>query len=136
MKVGFTGTRRGMSHLQIAGLWRVFVDIGMTSLHHGGCVGSDEEAHYIAYDLSVFTVVHQPFYQNKCFDYSDADELRPPKPYLERNKDIVDETDVLVATPDGVERLRSGTWSTVRYALKQGRTVYIVWPDGRLDIRR
>lgn len=52
------------------------------------------------------------------------------KPNLVRNKDIVESTDVLLACPKGPEELRSGTWSTVRLARKQGKRVVIFWPDG------
>ena len=51
-----------------------------------------------------------------------------PKPYLDRNRDIVDACEVLLATPDGPERLRSGTWSTVRYARKIGKPVEVRLP--------
>ena len=53
------------------------------------------------------------------------------KPPLDRNRDIVDACDVLIATPkDFVEELRSGTWATVRYARKQRKPLVIVWPNG------
>lgn len=33
------------------------------------------------------------------------------------------------------ERTQSGTWSTVRYAVKVGKPVTICYPDGRLESR-
>jgi hypothetical protein len=54
--------------------------------------------------------------------------LLPEREYLQRNRDIVDATDVLLAAPDGPERVRSGTWSTVRYAYRAGRGVLLVMP--------
>jgi predicted Rossmann fold nucleotide-binding protein DprA/Smf involved in DNA uptake len=48
---------------------------------------------------------------------------------LERNKDIVSESDFLIAAPDSKkERLRSGTWATVRHARKLGKRVMILEP--------
>ena len=47
-------------------------------------------------------------------------------PYLERNKNIVNAVDFIIAAPDGPEKVRSGTWSTVRYAKKVG-TKGVVW---------
>ena len=55
------------------------------------------------------------------------------KPYLDRNKDIVLETQTLVATPaETTEQLRSGTWSTVRYARKLKRPAVLILPDGTI----
>lgn len=52
-------------------------------------------------------------------------------PYLQRNKVIVDRCGVLVAAPgEAQEQLRSGTWSTIRYARRVGRPVIMVLPDG------
>jgi len=43
----------------------------------------------------------------------------------------VDETEWLWAIPgEFKEVLRSGTWSTIRYARKKGKKVLIIWPDG------
>ena len=49
--------------------------------------------------------------------FCSADEALAPLPYLTRNKQIVDASEVLVACPQSAkEEMRSGTWSTVRYA--------------------
>jgi predicted Rossmann fold nucleotide-binding protein DprA/Smf involved in DNA uptake len=32
-----------------------------------------------------------------------------------------------------LESPRSGTWYTIRYALRRGKRVIIVWPDGRTE---
>jgi hypothetical protein len=60
-----------------------------------------------------------------------------PKPYLERNHDIVDETTILIACPNGEERMRSGTWATVRYARQrilnhEGQLTIIISPSGQV----
>jgi hypothetical protein len=55
----------------------------------------------------------------------------PEAPFLKRNKNIVDYTDLLVACPNGFEEvIRSGTWATWRYAVKQEKLWIIIWPDG------
>ena len=52
-----------------------------------------------------------------------------PRDYLDRNKDIVNNCDLLIAAPkENTEVLRSGTWSTVRYAKQLGVTVVIIEP--------
>jgi hypothetical protein len=57
--------------------------------------------------------------------------MRPERTYLERNKDIVRESASLIAAPlQAEEQQRSGTWSTVRFARKIGKPVFLILPDG------
>jgi predicted Rossmann fold nucleotide-binding protein DprA/Smf involved in DNA uptake len=49
---------------------------------------------------------------------------------MERNMDIVTLTSMLLAMPGGPEKVRSGTWSTIRAATKMGRPVIVFPPDG------
>ena len=58
-----------------------------------------------------------------------------PKPYLKRNHDIVAAgVDGLIAAPKDFVQPASlrgqGTWTTIGYARKAGRRIWIVWPDG------
>lgn len=99
------------------------------SLHHGGCVGADDQAHKIAVSLGIRTVIHPPT-DNRLQSFVVPDELRDPKPYLQRNRDIVDDTDYLIACPATEREIqRSGTWATIRYAYKQGKPVWMVYPE-------
>lgn len=50
------------------------------------------------------------------------------KPYLKRNIDIVDNTDILIGCPSGEEIVRSGTWHTIRYAKKQNKKIMMIRP--------
>ena len=53
--------------------------------------------------------------------------VKEPQPYLQRNHNIVNECDMLVAFPStSNEVLRSGTWSTIRYAKKAKKPVEII----------
>ena len=131
MKVGFTGTRRGMSGLQRGRLWELLYERGATELGHGDCVGADSEAHDVARDLALRVVVFPPS-DPKFRAWRRGDEARDPAPYLERDRAIVDWADVLVAAPRGPEVLRSGTWATVRRARRRGVEVVVVGRDGRL----
>jgi len=48
--------------------------------------------------------------------------VREAKPFIERDHDIVDETEAMIAVSRTYEeQTRSGTWTTVRYAKAQGR---------------
>lgn len=128
--IGFTGTQVGMSERQTRELYRLLclaVADGDTEFRHGDCVGADEESHQIAITAGVKRIViHPPTNTSKrawCRNWPGPSDYEilvlPGKPYLERNKDIVVATTTLIATPKtDLEELRSGTWSTVRFARK------------------
>jgi len=107
--------------------------------HHGDCVGADEEAHAIIWamvqdeGLDCLIVIHPPTdekFRAFCGVVRDPHvEIRAPKPYLERNHDIVDETEVLIATPGTHQEMtRSGTWATIRYARKRYHPIGLIEP--------
>jgi hypothetical protein len=141
MKLSFTGTRDGLSVPQQGRLvsWLCLdADPFPTEFHTGLCVGADELATKIVHEFALAgrepRIVGHPPDDDKLVSArarSLCRELRPPRPYLERNHAIVDETETLVACPKGMsEEWRSGTWATVRYGRKQGKRVVIIWPDG------
>ena len=132
MKIGFTGTRDGMSTHQLAGVYEILRCLCPSEAHHGDCVGSDTQFHNSVRqsELDTRIVMHPPS-NSSHRAYSTADDSCAPKPYLDRNKDIVDCTKILIAAPRGLETQRSGTWSTIRYARSRNRPIIILWPDGR-----
>jgi hypothetical protein len=138
VKIGFTGTRVGMTTAQrLAFRSAIEANKLATHFHHGCCVGADDDAAFIVYELRhgrVSIVGHPPDKMAMIAERSlgTCDEVYDPLPYIDRNHRIVDRCDVLVACPGGPEKLRSGTWATVRYARKQGKRVVIVWPDGKV----
>jgi hypothetical protein len=77
-------------------------------------------------------VIHPPI-ETLYRAFRCADEMREAKPFLERCRDIVAETDLLIAAPaQPVIELRSATWWTIRYAIRAGRPVKIINPDGKI----
>lgn len=142
IRVGFTGTQRGMTDAQKARVDLMFAEFGLDAVefHHGDCVGADEEAHDLADNHAFDIVIHPPTDDSKRAFCSGSGADWEPKPYLDRNHDIVDETTVLIACPNGPERMRSGTWATVRYARTKiydapgEQVIYVITPSG--EIRR
>lgn len=109
-------------------------DLSPSYFHHGDCVGSDLQAHNtIKKHTSAKVCVHPPEVQTKRAFAKGATFTYDPLPYLVRNKNIVNRCSLLIATPSGPEELRSGTWSTVRYAKRIARPVTIIYPDGSLE---
>lgn len=130
MIVGSTGSRHGMSAAQSMRFGLILTSSGATSLHHGDCRGADEQAHAIARGLKLWIVGHPPT-SSGLRAFTDCDEWREPAPFLTRDRTIVMETNLLVATPHtSQEQLRSGTWATIRIARRQSLPHVIIDPDG------
>ena len=138
LKIGFTGTRHGMSHIQRIAL-QYLIQGNVQCFRHGDCVGADADAHEIAVHCSIpKIIIHPPMnpkFRAFCHrDYKDISKdssiiLLPEDDYLARNKQIVLGSDLLIAAPTALsEELRSGTWHTIRYARKLGVPVIILDP--------
>lgn len=132
--VGFTGTSKGLSYPQRTTLCGYLSALAIGEFHHGDCVGADSEAHDIVVGLGVDPHIHPPSNPRKRAYRRTKREVVVPKEYLLRNRDIVDVTELLIACPaEATEKLRSGTWATVRYACSLGRRVVLILPSGRLE---
>lgn len=134
MILGFTGLKANMTPAQLKTVRRLFEELRLHVLHHGDCVGADEQAHQEAKALDAWVVIHPPDKED-FRAHCKGDDTRPPAPYLKRNLEIAQARDGLVAAPrTPIETLRSGTWATVRYARAYGRPVWIVLPDGSVRV--
>jgi len=133
MKVGFTGTQKGMTTLQYSMVTKILTmyEDQIEEIHHGDCIGADKDFHDIATMVGIKSVLHPPKNESKRA-FCTADITLQSKEYLDRNHDIVDDTDLLIATPDGmVNVLRSGTWATIRYSKGKRNKTIIIYPDGK-----
>lgn len=114
MIVGFTGTQNGMTHNQRRAFFedtpiKAIMDV-CYKVHHGDCVGSDADFHRIVRFKEVVPIVIHPPDRDIKRAFCVGNEMKEPKPYLERNHDIVDACDVLIACPKStLEEMRSGT---------------------------
>ena len=133
MKIGFTGTREGMTEPQFKAFEELFFLLNPVALLHGCCLGADKQAHDLAYP-TVRVEAFPPVDKFLAFNPIGASTVHPEDKFLDRNKKIVDNSTILIATPrDFNEELRSGTWSTIRYAKNLGKGIYIIYPDGRIE---
>jgi hypothetical protein len=134
MKIGITGTKKGLSEKQRKFMesWCQRNNKSFDEFHHGDCIGVDSQVHDILTDLGWKAVIHPPnIYKYRAF--KEASVVHKEKPYLKRNKNIVDSVDVVYAFPlQEHEVIRSGTWATIRYAAKQDKPLWIVLPNGKL----
>lgn len=135
VRIGFTGTREGMSDsqkTQVAKLVRDLIGEAQGEVHHGDCVGADSDFHNICLSLSVTDniiikiIVHPPV-NSKAQAFCKGDESHIPKPYMDRNRDIVDASDTMIACPRSMEREpHSGTWLTVGYTEQKNKPLHII----------
>lgn len=133
IKIGFTGTQYGISAIQrkilnytLSGIYHHHFTA--VEFHHGVCIGADEQAALMARNLGWKIVGHPPIVTSKMSSFV-CDELLDPLPYLDRNKVIVEVSHLLIAAPNTEqETLRSGTWSTIRYARKLKKPIAYIFP--------
>lgn len=136
-KIGITGTRNGLTFEQKNQFRRLSNNYKNIELHIGDCLGADIETTEIVYNnqfIHSFIVVHPPKDSKFRAFFDNYDYIHNELDYLTRNKMIVDETHLLFAFPNTYkEQLRSGTWSTIRYAKKKNKKVVIIFPDGSIE---
>jgi len=138
LKLGITGSRYGFNENQFDNFYDIIEKLKLTfniiEFHHGVCKGIDEQSHFIIRDLIIDCKIigHSP--ENQSFislkAFKDLDIKYHKYPYLIRNKNIVDKVDLLIAIPNtNDEIIRSGTWSTIRYAKKKNKKIIIIYPN-------
>jgi hypothetical protein len=123
-----------MTEEQYHAVWHLLGVGDYREAHHGDCIGADATFHSIARALEIPVVLHPPDDDRKRAHSVGVIHSRTPAPYLVRNRNIVQESDVLIATPGKpYSELRSGTWATIRAAQRAGVPVDVVWPSGDID---
>ncbi len=131
-RVGFTGTSKGTTYAQRVELRRLCDALPRPlEVHHGDCLEADEDFH-ACFGPDVKIVVHPPSNPRmRAFLRGDVNMLEDD--YIARNHYIVDQVEWVFATPrEQGEVVRSGTWSTVRYARKRRMSHTIIYPDGKI----
>lgn len=136
MHLAFTGTKDGVTPSQGFALSNIFHQLrvdGYYTMHNGDCIGSDAfSAHMWKYRNKGNIVLHPPTNPKYRAWIDFADVMMPEGDYIKRDHDMVDLSSILVGTPKCEEYLRSGTWSTIRYARKIGIPRILIYPDGSI----
>ena len=140
--LGITATRNGMSDEQVISLTKVFLRHRWAEFHHGDCVGGDDEAANLFYELCCknFTgderakiVAHPPIIEDYRAHNQWADVTQPARPYLSRNRNIVHSVGHLIVVPKhSAWRASGGTWYTHDYAMKHRVSMTVILPNGTL----
>jgi hypothetical protein len=135
MPFGVTGTRQGCLDIaQAEGLYQAMHEqAGQHEwFHHGDCIGVDAQAHDIALEFDLRVHIHPPVGRRLRAFCQGAHLISPPKPQMDRNRDIVVESDHLIVVPPGAEHSfpRSGTWATYRIARRLSIPTTIIYPGG------
>jgi hypothetical protein len=134
MILGFTGTRHGMTERQRAAVSGYLDKYRPVAVHSGDCKGADSEfldAALLCNGNSPPRTHGHPCNIAKWRAGRKYDHLYPVKSPMERNRDIVNACDELLAAPRTMERTpHSGTWQTIAMAREIKKTVIVAWPDG------
>lgn len=122
--LGFTGSRHGMTDSQKVNFVYLLGRIQPTEFHVGDCVGADEEAFNLVREFrpECKIIGHIPS-DDKLRAFCEYDEEWSPKPYLDRNVDIVDCSDVVTAAPRKSSR---GTKYTMQYCKKSNTELLVL----------
>ena len=131
MIIGFTGTRkiklitkqRLFDLLKVLISFKIDYDTDLAVVH--GCAeGTDTYFHNLCL-LGNISIIGRPCIPTKLENF---DILYDPSPPLKRNKEIVNDCNILIALPlsPSQEELRSGTWATIRYAKAQNKKIIFI----------
>lgn len=142
MIIGFTGTRNGMTDEQYKAVVKIVTDLVCLSDEpvvclHGDCIGADADFNKIVLDVSdpyLQTQTRPCTYENMRA-FCEAKQIEEPKPPMQRNRDIVADSDVMIACPPNYVKIKkgSGTWATVGFTKKAKKPLYIVLPNGKIQ---
>jgi hypothetical protein len=160
MKLGFTGTRNGLTKEQRAVVRKLLSVLDFNEIHHGDCVGADNELVDLAgsswhiketerlgvenknnWYTTVLPVIAYPGKNvagnsdSRAYSRWNTKTLRTER-YLTRNRNIVNNVDFVIAAPKEESQVCSGgTWYTINYAIKQKVPLIIVYSNGKVDIQ-
>lgn len=137
--LGVTGTREGMNKIQKENLEKVIETLLFEQeyeeriLHQGQCQGVDVQVAKILKSKYGFKIISHPPVKKDLIGVCENDEVRLPKGYLARDRDIVNECNILLVVPkQNTHQKTGGTWYTHDYARKQNKDLFLILSDGSI----
>jgi hypothetical protein len=143
ISLGVTATREGMTHAQKVNFRKIARGY-YGYFHEGDAVGGDAESAEIIDEIGGYVIfIHPPanpkyraYYKPKTSTFV----RYKPKPYGDRDLDIVIASDIMVACPkqsqEPSNKRGSGTWLTIGYARANLKPLIILWADGSITEER
>lgn len=135
--LGITGTRNGMTKEQQASFELLVESLLKThptliNFHQGQCIGVDVEAANYLHTKNLTIISHSPI-KVDLIGESHVDISMEPQGYFQRNRNIVDSSQIMIVVPYTNEHQSfGGTWYTHDYAVKRKKIVYVIYPEGRI----
>ena len=145
MIIGVSATRNGLTDKQkeacLSILHHINFKVGISEIHHGDCVGGDVDFAAIAH-----TMVNRPQIiahpgiamgekENTLrANFPHNDTIHPTQTHFARNRTIVNASDVMFILPYSENKTGGGTWYTYDFAVKQKKTIIVIFPNGRIDV--
>lgn len=124
MIISFIGAPGGMNAYQKTSVERLLKMFEPTEVHHGDCLGADEEFHNIATRLNLYTASH-PQKDEELKANCMANHINLAKSKERANRDLVKVCELLLAAPDVPEGHFDPTWMVIRTAKRTGRAVVV-----------
>ena len=135
--IGFTGARNGMTQEQRSKVIELIQNSGQEEAVHGDCIGADEDFHNICASFGWIDIYQRPCTFESLRANTGAFPLSEPKPPMQRNRDIVADSSMMIACPPNYVKIKSGsgTWATIGFAERAKVLLYIVFPDGTVEVK-
>lgn len=139
MKLGVTGAYDGGTSAQRRWLDWLFDNLEIETVRHSGSVGIDTQAHSLALARNIHVYVYPPVRgrhtSSECLTAHDLSVIMPVQPPAQLYRQIVAESEGLVALPDSAGVSQSWTWYAIEFAERMNKPVTICMPDGSIDRR-
>lgn len=135
MKIDSTGSRNGTTDHPTTRVRQLLIRTCASDAQHRDCIGTEAGFHAICIELGVAAVVHPASNWKSRAHRSPVLATRSPLPYPQHNQTIVRSMVALIAAVSGPERVRSGTWATIRFAENCGGLSFLSVRMDKLQAR-
>lgn len=138
--LGVTGTREGMSKVQKENIEAYIEKLLFQQewseriLHQGQCIGVDVELAKLLKNKYGFKIISHPPVKKDLLGICENDEVKTPKSYFVRNRNIVNSCDLLIVVPkENKHKTFGGTWYTHDFAVSELKPLCVFYPNGKIE---